>query len=64
MSTTLDEQVNQLNQTTADIESQSSILGDEAVEASLIQIRKKLADLQILFESECLELIGVPQWVQ
>ena len=33
MSTTLDEQINQLKQTIADIESQRSILGDEAVEA-------------------------------
>ncbi len=29
MSTTLDEQINQLKQTIADIESQRSILGDE-----------------------------------
>ena len=35
MSTTLDEQINQLKQTMADIKSQRSILGDEAVEASL-----------------------------
>ena len=64
MSTKLDEQIDQLNQTTADFESQRSIPGDGAVGVSLIQIRKNLADLQILFESECLELICVPQWVQ
>ena len=61
MSTTLDEQINQLKQTIADIESQRSILGDEAVEASLKPIRKKLADLQALAESQKEEPVDVPQ---
>ena len=61
MSTTLDEQINQLKQTMADIESQRSILGDEAVEASLIPIRQKLADLQALAESQREEPVDVPQ---
>ncbi|UCE00872.1 MAG: AAA family ATPase, partial [Chloroflexota bacterium] len=51
MVATLDEQINQLKQTIAEIESQRSILGDQAVEASLIPIREKLADLESLAES-------------
>ncbi|MFN2266366.1 MAG: hypothetical protein ACK2UM_19070, partial [Anaerolineales bacterium] len=51
MSKTLDEQINQLNQTIADIESQRSILGDEAVEASLRPIRQRLADLESQIEA-------------
>ncbi len=46
MSTKLDEQINQLKQTIADIESQRSILGDEAVEASLMPICQELDDLE------------------
>jgi len=61
MSTKLDEQIIQLKQTIADIESQRSILGDEAVEASLKPIRKKLADLQAQAESQSGEPIEVPQ---
>jgi ABC-type oligopeptide transport system substrate-binding subunit/class 3 adenylate cyclase len=61
MTTSLDEQINQLNQTIADIESQRSILGDEAVEASLKPIRQKLAILEALDESSIDELVDVPQ---
>ena len=51
MSTTLNEQINKLKQTIAEIEGQRSILGDEAVEASLVPIRQKLTDLEVQFES-------------
>jgi class 3 adenylate cyclase len=46
MSTTQGEQINQLKQTIAEIEAQREILGDEAVKASLVPIRQKLADLE------------------
>ena len=61
MSTTLDEQINQLKQAIAELEAQRAILGDEAVEAALIPSRKKLADLQALVESQREEPIVVPQ---
>jgi hypothetical protein len=61
MSATLAEQINQLKQTITDIESQRSILGDEAVEASLKPIRQKLADLESLAESPGKTQIDVPQ---
>ena len=57
----LDDQINQLKQTIADIESQRSILGDQAVEASLLPIRKKLADLLAQAESQSEEPVDVPQ---
>jgi class 3 adenylate cyclase len=46
MSATLDEQINQLKQAIVEIEAQRSILGDAAVEASLVPFRQKLADLE------------------
>jgi class 3 adenylate cyclase/tetratricopeptide (TPR) repeat protein len=51
MSPTLDEQINQLKQAIAEIETQRSILGDAAVEASLVPFHKKLADLIAQAES-------------
>ena len=48
MSTTLDEQINQLRQTILDIESQRSMLGDEPAEASQIPVRQNLAGLEAL----------------
>ncbi|UCD99635.1 MAG: AAA family ATPase [Chloroflexota bacterium] len=61
MPPTLDEQINQLKQTIADIESQRSILGDEVVEASLIPIRKKLADLESRAYSPTEDLLDIPE---
>ena len=46
MSTTLDEQINQLKQAIAELEAQRSILGDAAVDAALVPSRQKLADLE------------------
>lgn len=46
MSATLDEQINQLKQAIVEIEAQRSIMGDAAVEAALVLIRQKLADLE------------------
>ena len=46
MSTTLDEQINQLKQAIVEIEAQRAVLGDAAVEAALVPIRQKLADLE------------------
>jgi class 3 adenylate cyclase/tetratricopeptide (TPR) repeat protein len=46
MSTSFDEQINQLKQTIADIEAQRLLLGDAAVEASLEPLHKKLAELE------------------
>ena len=50
MSTTMNDQISQLKQTIAEIEAQRSILGDEAVEASLEPIRQKLADFEAQVE--------------
>ena len=38
MSTTLDEQINQLKQTISEMEAQRSVLGNAAVDASLIPL--------------------------
>jgi class 3 adenylate cyclase len=46
MSATLDEQINQLKQAIVEIEAQRSILGDAAVNASLVPFHQKLADLE------------------
>jgi class 3 adenylate cyclase/tetratricopeptide (TPR) repeat protein len=46
MSTTLDEQINQLKQAIAELEEQRLILGDAAVDAALIPSRQKLAELE------------------
>ena len=46
MSTTLDEQINQLKQTIAEMEAQRSVLGDAAVDASLVPFHEKLAELE------------------
>ena len=43
---TLDDQINQLKHTIADLESQREILGDETVEAVLVPLHKKLAKLE------------------
>ena len=61
MPPTLDEHINQLKQTIADIESQRSILGDEVVEASLKPIRKKLADLESGIVSSTEDLFAIPE---
>ena len=50
MAKTQDEQINQLKQTIADIESQRSILGDEAVDVSLAPFHQKLAELEAQIE--------------
>ena len=50
MTTSLDEQINQLKQTIADIESQRSILGDEAVDVSLAPFHQKLAEFEAQIE--------------
>jgi class 3 adenylate cyclase/tetratricopeptide (TPR) repeat protein len=50
MSTTLDEQINQLKQAIVELEAQRSILGDEAVDAALVPSRQKLAELEAQVE--------------
>ncbi len=50
MSTTLDEQINQLKQAISEIEAQRAILGDEAVDAALVPSRQKLSKLESLVE--------------
>lgn len=54
----LDEQINQLKQTIADIESQRSILGDEAVEAALVPPRWKMTENIAPTESAATELVA------
>ena len=61
MSTTLIEQITQLEQAIAELEARRSILGDEAVEAALLPSRKKLADLEAQIASQGKEPIQVPQ---
>ncbi len=46
MSFTLDEQINQLKRTIAEMEAQRAVLGDAAVEAALVSIRQKLSYLE------------------
>jgi len=46
MSSSLNEQINQLKQTIAEMESQRAILGDETVEAALVPLHKKLAEIE------------------
>ena len=46
MSTTLEEQINQLKHTIAEMESQRDALGNETVEAALVPLHKKLAELE------------------
>jgi class 3 adenylate cyclase len=46
MSSSLDEQINQLKHTIAEMESQRDALGDEPVEAALVPLHKKLAELE------------------
>ena len=51
MSFTLDEQINQLKRTIAEMEAQRVVLGDAAVEAALVSIRQKLSYLEEQVES-------------
>jgi class 3 adenylate cyclase/tetratricopeptide (TPR) repeat protein len=51
MSPTLEEQIYQLKQTIAEMESQRAVLGDDVVEAALIPLRQKLTDLEANAES-------------
>jgi len=60
MSTTLDDQINQLKQAVAEIEAQRSILGDAAVDASLVPFRQKLADLEAQVSSSREEPPEIP----
>ncbi len=50
MSTTLTEQINELKQAIADLETQRSILGDAAVDAALVPSRQRLAELETQVE--------------
>jgi class 3 adenylate cyclase len=56
MSTSLDEQINKLKQAIAEIEAQRLILGDAAVDASLVPFHEKLAEL----ESQAVPIEDVP----
>ena len=51
MAATLDEQIKQLKQAIAEMEAQRPVLGDAAVDASLVPFREKLAELEMLAES-------------
>lgn len=55
----LDEQINQLNQMVAEIESQRSIFGDKAVKALLEPVLKKAADFAVKVGSSPIELPDV-----
>jgi class 3 adenylate cyclase len=46
MSTSLEEQINQLQKIIAEMESQRAVLGDETVTASLLPLQEKLAALE------------------
>ena len=46
MESTLDEQINQLKKTIAEMDSQRAILGNETVDAALVPLHKKLAELE------------------
>jgi len=46
VSTSLDEQIRQLKQTIAGMETQRAVLGDEAVDSALIPFEQKLAELE------------------
>jgi class 3 adenylate cyclase len=50
MSSTLDEQINQLKQAITEMEAQRSVLGDAAVDASLVPFHEKLAELEVQAE--------------
>jgi class 3 adenylate cyclase/tetratricopeptide (TPR) repeat protein len=50
MSSTLDEQIIKLKQAIAEMEAQRSVLGDTAVDASLVPFHEKLAELEALAE--------------
>jgi class 3 adenylate cyclase len=50
MSRMMDEQINQLKHTIAEMESQRAILGDATVEAALVPLHKKLAELESQIE--------------
>lgn len=60
MSSSLDEQINQLKQAIAEIDAQRSILGDAAVEAALVPSRQKLADLEAQAASMREESLLIP----
>ncbi|MGB5846105.1 MAG: hypothetical protein WBG94_16795, partial [Anaerolineales bacterium] len=51
MSTSLDEQIEQLKRTIAEMEAQRPVLGDETVEAALTPLRQKLNDLEVQVQS-------------
>ena len=46
MAASLYEQINQLRQAIADLETQRQLLGDEAVDAALVPSKRKLAELE------------------
>ena len=50
MSFTLDEQINQLKRTIAEMETQRAVLGDAAVDAALVPFHQKLAELEAQIE--------------
>jgi class 3 adenylate cyclase len=50
MSSTLDEQINQLKQAIAEMEAKRAVLGDATVEAALVPLHKKLAEIETQVE--------------
>ncbi len=60
MSFTLDEQINQLKRTIAEMEAQRAILSDGVVDAALAPLRQKLADLEARDETPRVEPTGTP----
>ena len=61
MTTTLDEQIKQLKQAIAEMEAQRPVLGNAAVDASLVPFREKLAELEMLAESPKEAISEIPQ---
>jgi class 3 adenylate cyclase len=60
MSLSLDEQINKLKQAIAEMEAQRPVLGDAAVDASLVPFREKLADLEAMAGSPVEEPSDIP----
>ena len=60
MSAILDEQIKQVKQAIAELETQRSILGDPTVEAAVIPLHQKLAELEAQAETPPEEPAGIP----
>ena len=60
MSSTLDEQINQLKGTIAEMEAQRAVLGDDFVDSTLNTLREKLTNLEAKAELSSLETRAIP----